>query len=583
MLHAARKLLPVAAMSRTDVREHASRLRLGLTAVAVMQPLFWFCRRGVDPTEVHVQGMRVAVVIGALAVIAFTYHRAFARWAQEVAVVAIGSLLLACTTIAAAEDWGTQYLIAPTIIFFVTGALATNRLESAVVVGIAATAPVTVILWHGWQPNALAGIPPLLLTSAAIGGAIVSWYRSRSQETLTEEIRRREQLEGDLRGMHAHLESILNATSDGILGVQYGGEGPRISFANRRFGEIFDLAPASVVGVLDRDVRARAARSFRHPDEFERNVAWMYANPAAVRVDELELVCPRPSILERWSGPVRDVQGDIVGRIWAFRDVSEQRAMVRERDEHAARLETANAELERAGRAKDVFLANLSHELRTPLSVIIGYLNLVIEGGLSADECRDFLERSSRSAIHLLQLISDMLDLTRLESGTAVIAVEPLAVRPVVEEVRSLTEVLARNRGLRLVVSAAPEAMVLADRQRLKQVLLNLVGNALKFTDAGSVTVTAVPENGHVAFVVHDTGRGVPVEQQEMLFAKFMRLDSRPTAPEDGVGLGLSICRELVTLMGGEIALASAGVDQGTEVRFTLPRVEERRAQVADS
>ena len=583
MLHAARKLLPVAAMSLTDVREHASRLRLGLTAVAVMQPLFWLCRRGVDPTEVGVQGMRVWVVVGTLTVVAFTYHRAFARWAQAVAVVAIGGLLLACTFIAAAEDWGTQYLIAPTIIFFVTGAVATNGLESAVVVGIAATAPLAVILWHGWQPNTLAGIPPLLLTSAAIGGAIVSWYRSRSQEVLTQEIRRREQLEADLRGTQAHLESILNATSDGILGVQYDGEGPRISFANRRFGEIFDLPPASVVGVLDADVRKRAARSFRQPEEFERNVAWMYANPAAVRVDELELVSPRASVLERWSGPIRDVQGDIVGRIWAFRDVSEQRATARDRDEHAARLESTNAELARASRAKDVFLANLSHELRTPLSVIIGYLNLVIEGGLSGDECRDFLERSSGSAIHLLQLISDMLDLTRLESGTAVIAVEPLAVGPVVEEVRSLTEVLARHKGLRLDVSAAADAVVLADPQRLKQVLLNLVGNALKFTAAGAVTVTATPENGHVAFVVRDTGRGIPADQQDLLFAKFMRLDSRPTAPEDGVGLGLSICRELVTLMGGEIALASAGVDQGTEVRFTLPRVAEPLVRAVDS
>src|SRR6185436_16429951 len=115
-------------------------------------------------------------------------------------------------------------------------------------------------------------------------------------------------------------------------------------------------------------------------------------------------------------------------------DVSEQRAMVRERDEHAARLESANAELARASRAKDVFLANLSHELRTPLSVIIGYLNLVIEGGLSPDESRDFLTRSNQSAIHLLQLISDMLDLTRLESGTAVLTVEPMEVRPVLEE-----------------------------------------------------------------------------------------------------------------------------------------------------
>jgi signal transduction histidine kinase len=146
-----------------------------------------------------------------------------------------------------------------------------------------------------------------------------------------------------------------------------------------------------------------------------------------------------------------------------------------------------------------------------------------------------------------------------------------MEVAPVVEEVRGLTEVLATAKGLRLVVTADPALVVLADRQRLEQILLNLVGNALKFTARGEVTVSATTSGGEVAFVVRDTGCGVPPDKQELLFGKFMRLDSRATAPTDGVGLGLSICRELVTLMGGQIALASAGVDQGTEVRFTLP------------
>jgi signal transduction histidine kinase len=269
---------------------------------------------------------------------------------------------------------------------------------------------------------------------------------------------------------------------------------------------------------------------------------------------------------------MRDADGTIVGRLWAFRDVTRERATRRERDEHAARLETANAELERASRAKDLFLANLSHELRTPLAVIIGYLNLVIEGGLSPEEQRDFVVRSNDSAIHLLRLISDMLDLTRLESGTAVIAVEPMDAAPVVEEVRALTEVLAATKGLRIATAVDPTVAVLADPPRVKQILLNLVGNALKFTTTGGVTITVVTEGETVAFVVRDTGCGIPPEQQSLLFGKFMRLDSRATAPEDGVGLGLSICRELVTLMGGEIALTSAGLERGTEVRFTLPR-----------
>lgn len=544
-----------------------------MAVVALLHPLFWLGRHGADPSEDQVEWVRLAIVIGAVALIGFSYREtAVRRWGQHVMVAAFVALLASSAWILVLQGWETQYVIAPVMLYFVIGAVAANALEATVIVLTAVAAPLALATLHGHPPHRLPGVPLLLLASSAIGGTIISWFRGRSQALLRQEIRRREAVEEDLRGARAHLESILNATSDGILDVQLSAEGPRISFANRRFSEIFQLPPEQVVGMLDRDVRTRAAASFRHPDAFERNVAELYANPTAVSTDELELVHPRPALLERWSGPVRDVDGAVVGRVWAFRDVTEERVTRRERDEHAARLETTNAELERASRAKDVFLANLSHELRTPLSVIIGYLNLVIEGGLSPDESRDFLVRSNQSAIHLLRLISDMLDLTRLESGTAVIEVEPMDVAPVVEEVRGLTEVLAAAKGLRLVVTADPALVVLADRQRLEQILLNLVGNALKFTARGVVSVSATASGDEIAFVVRDTGCGVPPDKQELLFRKFMRLDSRATAPTDGVGLGLSICRELVTLMGGRITLASAGVDQGTEVRFTLPR-----------
>jgi len=544
-----------------------------MAVVALLHPLFWLGRHGADPTEDQVEWVRLAIVIGAVALIGFSYREsAVRRWGQHVMLVTFAALLASSAWIVVLQGWETQYVIAPVMLYFVIGAVAANALEATVIVLTAVAAPLALTSLHGHPPPGLPGVPLLLLASSAIGGTVISWFRGRSHALLRQEIRRREAVEENLRGARAHLESILNATSDGILDVQLAADGPRISFANRRFGEIFQLPPEQVVGMLDRDVRTRAAASFRHPDAFERNVAELYANPTAVSTDELELVHPRPALLERWSGPVRDVDGAVVGRVWAFRDVTEERIARRERDEHAARLETTNAELERASHAKDVFLANLSHELRTPLSVIIGYLNLVIEGGLSPDESRDFLVRSNQSAIHLLRLISDMLDLTRLESGTAVIEVEPMDVAPVVEEVRGLTEVLATAKGLRLVVTADPALVVLADRQRLEQILLNLVGNALKFTARGVVSVSATACGDEIAFVVRDTGCGVPPDKQELLFGKFMRLDSRATAPTDGVGLGLSICRELVTLMGGRITLASAGVDQGTEVRFTLPR-----------
>jgi signal transduction histidine kinase len=567
-------------VARDDGNLHTMRLRIGMAIVAVLHPVFWLSRRGVDPHEPHVEWLRLATAIGALALVWLSYTQAGQRFGKRIFLFAIMLLMLSASAILVLQGWGTQYVIAPVILLFAIGAVAVDALEAVTIVVLAVVMPLSVTLLYGYEAARLPVTALVLLASAAIGGTVVSWFRNRSQVLLTQEIQRREQVEADLRGAQAHLESILNATSDGILDVQFTADGPRISFANRRFGEIFALPTASIVGERDAVVRAQAARSFRRPDEFERYVSWLYANPEAVRVDELEIVHPGPGLLERWSGPVRDRDGVVVGRVWAFRDVTRERATRRERDEHAARLETANAELERASRAKDLFLANLSHELRTPLAVIIGYLNLVIEGGLSPDECRDFLVRSNDSAIHLLRLISDMLDLTKLESGTAVIAVAPMEAAPVVEEVRSLTEVLATTKGLRLNVRVDPALCVRADRQRVKQVLLNLVWNALKFTTTGGVTITATAEPECVAFVVRDTGCGIPAEQQSLLFGKFMRLDSRSTAPEDGVGLGLSICRELVTLMGGEIALTSAGLERGTEVRFTLPRapMTQRRA-----
>lgn len=562
---------------------HAARLRIGMAVVAVLHPLFWFGRRGIDPAEAEVEWVRIAIVLVAVALIGFTYSAtAVRRFGQLAMLAGIALVLGGGSWILALQGWRTEYVIAPTIVFFVVAAVAANPLESALVIALALVAPAACTLAHGVPLAQLPVVPMLLVVSAAVGGTFVSWFRVRSQTLLREEIARRAILEADLDGARAHLESILNATSDGILGVRYTPEGPRITFANRRFGELFELPPRAVVGALDDAVRDAAARSFRHPEEFERNVAWLYAHPDAVRVDELELVHPSPGVLERWSGPIESPDGAIVGRIWAFRDVTVERGMQREIDEHAAWLEATNAELARASRAKDLFLANLSHELRTPLSVIIGYLNHVLEGGLTPDEVIDFLQRSNRSAVHLLQLISDMLDLTRLESGTAVLSVEPIAVGPVVEEVRALAEVLASAKGLALDLRLDPDLRVFADPQRLKQVLLNLVGNALKFTSAGGVTVSAVADGGEVVFLVRDTGCGIPLDQQELLFGKFMRLDSRATAPVDGVGLGLSICRELVTLMGGKIGLTSAGLGEGTEVRFTLPSAasDERCAAV---
>jgi signal transduction histidine kinase len=555
-----------------DDRVRLLLVRVGAVTIAAFQILFWAVRSSAHSAGAEHPVLRLAILAVCAVFGAASLNARSVRHARALAVTLALSIMILQGWLAVASGLAIDRVLPPTILFFAVCSLATNTLEMVLFSLTASVAPVVLALVYRVPGTPFPALALLGLASAGVAGVIVSWFRVRTQAVLTREIAHREEVEAQLRGTRAHLESILHATSDGLLGVRYEDDGLRITFANRRFGEMFDLDPVRVVGMLDAEVREQAAHCFCDRDAFEHDVRRLYEQRDESDVQELELVAPRSGILERSTGPIRDPQGAVVGRIWAFRDVTSHRHMTRALEDYAARLEATNAELARASRAKDAFLANLSHELRTPLSVIIGYQNLVLEGGLSEDESREFIQRSTASATHLLRLISDMLDLTRLEAGTAEVEMEALAVADVLAEVHDLTHVLARAKGLDLHVVAAADTRVLADPQRLKQILLNLVGNALKFTSEGEVNISAQAENGHVRFAVRDTGRGIPRDQQPLLFRKFMRLDTRTTSPEEGVGLGLSICRELVTLMGGGIELASDGPGTGTEVRFTLPR-----------
>ena len=170
-----------------------------------------------------------------------------------------------------------------------------------------------------------------------------------------------------------------------------------------------------------------------------------------------------------------------------------------------------------------------------------------------------------------------MLDLTKLESGTAVIAVEPMAAAPVVEEVRSLTEVLATAKGLRMDVQVDPTLAIRADRQRVKQILLNLVGNALKFTTTGGVTITAAADVDFVAFVVRDTGRGIPADQLARVFEQFHQVDNSNTKKKGGTGLGLAIAKQIVEMHGGRVWVESEPGKGATFLMQVPVRAESRK------
>jgi signal transduction histidine kinase len=230
-------------------------------------------------------------------------------------------------------------------------------------------------------------------------------------------------------------------------------------------------------------------------------------------------------------------------------------------------------DLEIASQHKSQFVANMSHELRTPLAAILGYAELIQEGfyGPLSDKALDSLSRVRSNGKHLLGLINTVLDIAKIESGQFTLNMAEYAIESVVETVRSATESLAQNKKLVLKTAVAESLPIgLGDEQRLTQVLLNLVGNAIKFTDAGEVLVTAKAVNGQFVVSVADTGPGIPELEQTRIFDQFHQVDSSLTKAKGGTGLGLAIAKQIVEMHGGRIWVES-NLGKGSTFQMEIP------------
>jgi signal transduction histidine kinase/CheY-like chemotaxis protein len=244
------------------------------------------------------------------------------------------------------------------------------------------------------------------------------------------------------------------------------------------------------------------------------------------------------------------------------------------------KLQKLNRKLEEASQIKSDFLANTSHELRTPLNSIIGFLGLILDGYcVDKQEEREFLRNAQQSAKQLLSIINDVLDLAKIEAGRMELELQEVELKSLFEEVRSLTQVQAQQKRLKLSFTCErhPSARVYADPGKLRQVIINLAGNAIKFTDKGEITVRSLvqKERGNVLIEVEDTGMGVPAHTQKRLFEKFRQADGSSTRKHGGTGLGLTITKNLVEIMGGKIKLESPGEGKGTKISFTVPLYRE--------
>jgi signal transduction histidine kinase len=246
-------------------------------------------------------------------------------------------------------------------------------------------------------------------------------------------------------------------------------------------------------------------------------------------------------------------------------------------------IEEKSRQLEVASQHKSQFLANMSHELRTPLNAILGYTELMADGayGEPSEKMLGVLKRLESNGKHLLGLINDVLDLSKIEAGQLVLELSDYSVQDIAQTVRSTLEPLAVDKKLAFKVDVASQLPPgHGDGRRLTQVLINLVGNAIKFTDAGEVAIKAEAHNGSFHVSVRDTGPGISAADQARLFQEFQQADNAITKKKGGTGLGLAISKRIIEMHGGRIWVESQP-GQGSTFAFTLPVIVERQVETA--
>ena len=367
--------------------------------------------------------------------------------------------------------------------------------------------------------------------------------RKRAEAASERQYRATEAARGETR-------AVLDATVEGIALVA---PDRRFLTVNRRFTELFGVRPDEVVGRRFDELQVPVERAFADPAALRALVVDSASDRDRRFTQVVEQRWPERRDLELYSAPVAGAGGEPLGRLYAFRDVTRERAV---------------------DRMKSEFVALVSHELRTPLTSIKGYVDLLLddaEGRLSAEQ-REFLGVVKHNADRLAALIADLLDLSHLESGRLALRPGPLDLGRIVAEVAASLRPQLRGKRQHLVVAVAPRLPVVwGDAERVVQILTNLVSNAHKYTpDGGEIVVAAAPEGAMVRVEVRDNGVGMTEEEQAHLFTRFYRARNPSASDAGGTGLGLAITRELVQLHGGTIGVDSAP-GRGTTVALTLP------------
>jgi PAS domain S-box-containing protein len=406
-------------------------------------------------------------------------------------------------------------------------------------------------------------------------------------------------------GTHFHADVLLNSVDIGGRGIVQGtirditarvetsaalrAASRRLEESERMIRTVTDHLPA-LVGYWDADLRCRFANK-PYLDWLERDADGVIGHTIYELIDEDQITDVQPNldavlrgerqfferrlqrkgsgkVIQAWGSYIPDFDAD--GRVQGFYMLH---ADITELKRTQSRLEEALHAAEAASSAKGEFLANMSHEIRTPMNAIIGLARLLEEADLGRRE-RGYVARMQMAARSLLSMLNDVLDYSKVEAGQLTLEETPFALDDVLSSIAAMSATGAWNKGIEPVFAVHPDvpARLVGDPMRLGQVLLNLVSNAIKFTERGEVVLAIAPADRaegriELAFEVRDTGIGIPPEQQQRMFEAFSQADSSTSRKYGGTGLGLAISRRLVRLMGGDLEVDSVQ-GQGTTFRF---------------
>ncbi len=379
-------------------------------------------------------------------------------------------------------------------------------------------------------------------------GYIVKPFDERELHITIEMALYKSKMENKLKEAKERFSATLNSIGDGIIAMD---SGRRILFMNP--------AARSMTGLEMDDARGKSLEEVYNIITNENGESILVPGNG------------NTIFVEHAYTPLKDSKGKFNGLVLVFRDISGRK--------RAEELRLENMRLNYANKIKSEFIANTSHELVTPLNFIIGFSELLVRktvGELNETQER-YAENINRSGRHLLALINDILDLSRIEAGKIQLFFEKISVPETINDTITLIKEKAEKHNIDLIKDIDPGLEIEADEQRLKQVLLNLLDNAVKFSkkEGGTVTITAGKEENMARFSVSDTGIGIREEDIKRLFNQFEQLDSGISKKYGGTGLGLAITKKLVELHGGKITVESR-YGEGSTFIFIIPVTQKR-------